>query len=828
MKSVSFDSRASRLGTVIHLGFIVNLAFAGLLVSEGRQAKPTIQAVAPQKQVQKKMHRLYVPRDKMKFPAGRPAVPMKVKQRPLTPSSSFRALLPHVKRLQDHWKRIAFIPVPEERIRQALRAPRESPALRPRIPGDVWTPIGAGITASDIKRHMGGRVRSLAYAFDNDVGHEVLWAGTSSGGLWKSVAGPLGSWRPMSDSLPGSPSVGAFLVHDGDSRRILIGTGDYGRYSGNGMFRTEDGGRTWSGVPLDGSPHVIYRVLADRADRTGDTVLACGSDGPAGAGGVWKSSDFGRTWRRVLQAQVTDLVQDPLTPAFWWAAAREDGIYETRDGGESFRLIGGTGGSGLTKPIGRMSITVCEAAPNYLYAMIERDGALGGIFRSADYGLSWTQIESVDEISWNQGYHTCAIGVHPDDPNKLLAGMGGLQRTDNAAAAAVTWTRGIEGGHADYTGFLFHPATGGVLLGNDGGCTHLNWATGEVSGELNLGLACLQVMGPNGYLASDWSGANLIAGLQDNGMVLIKPGKSPTLIPKSGGDGGPASVRDIHPLTYYYSYGTDYHRYTGQDSGGETNINGSLGTEWAPSVLVDPAGRGVVFTNTDDSVWQKPVSGGTWAKVNRGHPFPAGFRCKQVDVAPDPSRWILYATSWFQGRLLVIDSESLDHAEWVDRTPSLPAGSRPTDALVNAEQWHSDRAAVFYTTCSSRPSRAFMSEDYGRTWRDVTGDLVTILPDANFMKLMRHPEIRDRLYLATDVGIFCSSNGGANWVKFMDGLPEVVSVMDMVIVSQETAPGPTIVGAPAGATPVPRRMVPPFRMIIGTYGRGFWSRPLLW
>jgi hypothetical protein len=825
-------TNSRRVGFRIGLGLLFPVFFCVALAlrsaAGGGQAQSSVQTVAPHVQVQKKMHRLFVPRTKIRLQGLRAAGRAQTRQSPLPPSTSFKPRLPQVKRLTDHWRRVAYVPTAGERIRQALRAPRESEMFRPRIRGDIWTPVGSGIHDADRRYHQGGRVRTMAYGFDNDVGHDVLWVGASSGGLWKSIAGPLGSWRPMSDSLPGSPSVGAFLVHAGDSRRILIGTGDYGRYPGNGMFRTADGGANWSEIPLAGSPLIFYRILADRMDRTGDTVLACGSDGPAGAGGVWKSVDFGQTWRRVLSAQVTDLAQDPSSPGYWWAAARERGIYESRDGGESFHLISGTGGTGLTTPIGRISIAVCESAPNYLYALIERDSAVGGVFRSADYGMSWTQIESQDEISWGQGFHTCAIGVHPDDPNKLLVGMGGLQRTDNATAATVTWRRGIDGGHADYTGFLFHPPTGNVLISNDGGCTIYTWSSGQITGELNLGLACQQVMSSNGFLASDWSGANLIAGLQDNGMVLIKPGREPVLTARRGGDGGQASLSEGFPIAYYFSSGCAYNRFLAQDAGDLTNINGALGTEWTPTVLIDPAGRRVVFTNTNDSVWQRPADGGTWAKVNRGHAFPAGFNCKQIDVAPDPDRWVIYATAWTRGRLLVIDSDSLDHAEWVDRTPPLPAGSSSTDALVNAEQWHSDRGVVFYTTSVSRPSRAFMSEDYGRTWHDVTGNLADLVPDASFWKLMRHPEKRDRLYLATDVGVYCSTNAGAHWVRFMDGLPEVVNVMDMILVSQETAPPPTIIGADGRATPAPRRMVPPFRIIIGTYGRGFWSRPLLW
>ena len=331
------------------------LLAAGLALpfAAGRgQDRPTVQTVPPKGETQKKMHRLYVPRAKMKTRVSGLTAPMP--KPPLTPSPSFKARLPGVKRLADHWRRVAYVPTAGGQIHQALRAPRETLTFRPRIRGDVWTPIGAGIQDADRRYHQGGRIRGLAYAFDNDVGHDVLWAGASSGGLWKSVTGPLGSWRPMSDSLPGSPSVGAFLVHAGDSRRILIGTGDFCRYTGDGMYLTTDGGATWVNTPLEGTPFVFYRILADRMDATGDTVLACGSDGPVDGGGVWKSADFGRTWRRVLRAQVTDLAQDPSAPAFWWAAVRGQGVYESWDGGESFHLIGGTGGSGLTTPIGRI------------------------------------------------------------------------------------------------------------------------------------------------------------------------------------------------------------------------------------------------------------------------------------------------------------------------------------------------------------------------------------------------------------------------------------------------------------------------------------------
>jgi len=813
----------------VKIGIVLGLVCStwGLSATLANGQKRQAAQAPPTKASSRQMHRLYVPREKLRAAGVKPLTQLKQPMPPLPQAAGIEPKLVKARQLRDHWRRVAFGPAPASRSFQALRIPGERTLRRLKSGGDEWTPVGSGIRDADRSHHRAGRIRSLAYGYDSAIGHEVLWVGASSGGLWKSIAGPYGSWQSMSDRLPGSPSVGAFLVHSGDSNRILVGTGDYARYPGDGLYRTSDGGATWTRAALDPTPEVFFRVLADASDRTGDTVLACGSRG-LGSGGIWRSTDFGRSWTRVFDGPVTDLRQDPVSTAFWWAAVPGQGILESSDFGRSFHLIGGTGGTGLTFPIDRMSITGCDSAPNYLYALVERGGGLGGVFRSADYGLTWSLVESADEISWGQAFHTAAIGVHPEDPDKLLVGLGGLQRTDNATAPHVAWRRNIDGGHADYTAFLFHPPTGRVTIANDGGTYSYVWATGAVNGELNLGLNCQQVMAPNGYLALAWGGLQLVAGLQDNGMVLVKPGREPAIVFRGGGDGGQASISDDYPQTYYFSSGVDYNRYSGRESGGWSNINGSLGTEWAPTVLVDPAGRGKIFTNTNEYVWYRPTTGGAWTRVNNGHPFPAGFRCKQVDLAPDRDRWVLYATAWNSGRLLVIDSESLDSASWTDRTPPLPAGSGSADALVNAEYWASDSRAVFYATSVSRPSRAFLSEDRGQNWRDVTGDLAGAIPDASYWKLLRHPEIRDRLYLATDVGLYCSTNGGTNWVRFMDGLPEVVNVTDVIIAGEPTPPPPTVIGRDGTATPGQRVMLPPYRILIGTYGRGFWARPLLW
>ena len=173
-----------------------------------------------------------------------------------------------------------------------------------------WEQVGTGDWNSDGVHYEAGRIRQASYAYDNSQNSDVLWLGSTGGGLWKAVDFIFFAvFVPVSDNLPGSPSVGAFLVQPGNSNNILIGTGDSYRYGGTGMFRTTDGGTTWNAVyPTDGTswPSAFQKVLIDLSDSSNQTVLAEGDSG------IWRSTDFGDTWTRVYNGATSDLVQDPV------------------------------------------------------------------------------------------------------------------------------------------------------------------------------------------------------------------------------------------------------------------------------------------------------------------------------------------------------------------------------------------------------------------------------------------------------------------------------------------------------------------------------------
>jgi hypothetical protein len=304
------------------------------------------------------LHEKYVPREVTQR-SPRSARHPRTAPGPLPKIPSYLDQLEDPERLHRQWD---FRRSPEEEqalIAAALAIPDE-PETGDGQRATAWSPIGSGIHDPDGLHHKAGRIRAAAYAFDDSQGLTTLWLGSAGGGLWKFLnLGPFSFWVPVSTTLPGSPAVGAFLVHPLDSERSLIGTGDYKRYWGSGMYRTTDGGRSWGPTALSPAPPAFYRIVSDWSVPSRDTVLASGDNG------IWRSTDFGATWSWVYGVgRTTDLAQDPVYPDYWYAGQPLLGVLESSDGGLSFHPIdcGDACISNNPDPIGRVSLSVCAAA----------------------------------------------------------------------------------------------------------------------------------------------------------------------------------------------------------------------------------------------------------------------------------------------------------------------------------------------------------------------------------------------------------------------------------------------------------------------------------
>lgn len=731
----------------------------------------------------------------------------------------------------DEWARL---------FEQALAVPDESTealqALSISGTATSWASIGYGIVDPDGVHHKSGRIRSMAYAYDPSQAEVLLFAASSSGGLYKlnHVFGvPI--WSSLTATLPARGAVGAFLVHPQDGNRILLGTGDRGRGGdeGSGVYRTSDGGKTWSLTSLSPIPTSIDRIINDVSDPSDySVVLAVGSSG------LWRSEDFGTSWTRHLSNNISDLVQDTVNPHVFFAGVPGIGVMRS----DNWGTIWSTKSTGIGTPIGRVALTASRSQPGVVFAVVAApDGSLSGIYRSVDWAEHWTRIEpaGVDTISGGQGFHACSIAVDPNNAGRLFVGLAGVQWTENATAATVQWHRNIgdkpacctstctcvdwntDIGHADITGFLFVPSSISpgnteVWVSNDGGLYRFNWVSRALDGSVNL--AWLNIAQDNGIglWGSPTDPATLVAGLQDNGQILVTPGAAPFvkyIFPGySGADGGPGGVQTGNSDTLVAAVGAPYSRFVSFNKGQSwVDVTCNLPQDWGPTMMFHPiGGDSWIYTNSGRYAYRRPINGSCgggndWQAINGGHPFPVGFNAKQLDIA-NSIAYRFYVTGWGSDRLYSIEG-SPGSASWSDRTPPLPAGSSRNDCLVFASRvGGNDAGIVYYLTANAHPARAFESHDYGASWADVTGDLATRLPDATFYSMASPYDEPNTFVLATDVGVFRSDDHGAHWYRYMSGLPRFVVATSLAVFDDVS---PDV-----------------HKLRLGTWGNGFWERTI--
>ena len=758
-----------------------------------------------------KRHSSFVPRDHVEALAAVPVLD------PELPSSApTKQKIEKTRRFIDAWKNK---PSPEEkqaRIAEAMAVPTDDSLTSKGLKSVTYSgllPVGNGIL-NPTRAHRTGRASEVQWAYDHSQGSTTMYVAGTNGGLWKYSLG-LGKWLPISDRLQGSPSVGAFWVDPDDSQHMLIGTGDPWRNGGSGLYETQDGGYSWTLESIGSTPGSFYKIASDRSDSR--IILAASRDG------LLRSTDGGLSWQRVITTEVTDVVQDPVYHSYWYAAGPGFGVRESFNRGASFHNFA----TGFPTDVSRVSLAVSESAPNHVFALAASTNLsnMKGIYRSSNYGFNWQAIKSQDDLSWGQAFHTTAIAVDPTDPNNLLVGMGGFQINRNAtrSSAPNSWVIGIEIGHADCTSFAFTPDGRYALASNDGGVYSLDVQNETWVDHLNLipdlNLQEIVVDGsgsPRGSFHQARSKPWLaLAGLQDNGVVALDTDLD-TVDYLTAGDGGGVHISNHDPMDMLAtSGGPPYSRVRSTD-GGATWSGVDCGLTSQPSaftVLEDPVARwpNRSYTHQGGTIYSGFLwwSCG-WSRVNSSS--PAGFTIETLDMATRSNAWVFYTAgtgtdpygSRLDGNVYVFDSTvhgTLGQMGFSNRTPPLPFGSQRLDARVTADRHESRPDTVYYTTGRSRPSRAFVSHDRGLSWQNVTGNLTSLLPSADYWEVVALPNDPETLFLATDVGVYSTTDGGQNWARMSSFLPLVVEVTDLEVSESTSGRG---------------------ELLIATKGRGFY------
>lgn len=335
---------------------------------------------------------------------------------------------------------------------------------------------------------MSGRITSLAmprYGALQAINRNIIYAGTASGGVWKSVNGGV-SWSPIFDDMD-VQSIGAVSVDPQNPSVVWVGTGEgnprNSHNSGKGIYRSSDAGKTWKCMGLE-STKTIHRIVINPLNPHQLWAAAMGSVwGGNEERGVYRSNDDGETWTKILFVNNTtgcaELIIDPLNPLKLYAAMYDfqrfpwtyrsggpgSGLYITHDGGKTWKRSSNK--EGLPKgELGRIGLAVSASQPNRVYALVEATET--GMYRSDDGGEHWNQV-STEANAGNRPFYYSEIYVHPRNENRVYSIWSQISCSQDGGKH---WEILADWGHIhpDHHAFFIHPDDPDYIInGNDGG-----------------------------------------------------------------------------------------------------------------------------------------------------------------------------------------------------------------------------------------------------------------------------------------------------------------------------------------------------------------------
>ena len=624
------------------------------------------------------------------------------------------------------------------------------------LSADGWEEIGP--------YNVGGRVRAIAH---HPTLPDVLYVGAASGGIWKSTDNGA-TWSAAINGQT-TLAVGALAIDFQNPDVIYAGSGEdtqpTSSYFADGLFKSIDGGATWANVGMRMASG-FSRIITHRQKPGVVYVATVGGDE-----GFFRSSDAGATWTKTLASACHDIAVDPVDNDIVFASFGMT-VRRSTDGGRTWVVVrNGLPGSGGA----RVALAAAPSDRNRFYALYARgnsndttgaNGEIGEIYRTDDGGANWVKMISFDESFFNgQGWYDICLAVHPTRPDIVLAGGIDIYRSSNGGRTFTnitniysTWPP-IDIAHADQHTLLFDPTNPDrVLLGNDGG-VYVSTTSGMQWRRLSLRLPITQFYRMD---VDPTDVTRVYGGTQDNGTAGSISGAGQPWSEISGGDGFWVAVDPLDP-TYVYSevyYGSQIYRvdtrtlqteYLGWDIPEQG--------DWSTPLVISPV-DGAIYSGRFD-LWRSENDGRSWSGLGAS----SGNFISSIGLSMHNAGHIVVGTN--NGRI----RSSTDNG----RTWQLATGG--LSRTVTDLRFDPTRASRVYATYSGfRSGHVFRSDDYGRTFVDISATL----PDAPANTIAIDPADPRRLFVGTDAGVFITLDGGENWLSFNDQLPPA-AVVDLKI-----------------------------------------------
>jgi len=661
---------------------------------------------------------------------------------------------------------------------------------------------------------------------------------TASGGVWRTDNAGT-TWKPLFDDQ-GSYSVGCITMDPANPNVLWVGTGENNSQRsvsfGDGVYKSLDGGQTWTNVGLGASEH-IGMISIDPRDSN---VVYVAAQGPlwrsGGDRGLYKTTDGGATWERVLHISddtgVNDVHLDPRDPDVVYATAYqrrrhvwtlinggpESGIYKSTDAGKSWRELE----KGLPEvDMGRIGLALSPADPDVVYAIVEAQRDEGGVFRSVDRGESWEKRS--DYMSASPQYYNELV-ADPQDVDTVYSMDTWLHVTTDGGK---TFTKvGEKHKHVDNHAMWIDPDdTDYLLVGCDGGVYESFDRGATWSFKENLPITQFY------RVAVDTSSPFyfVYGGTQDNNTL---GGPSRTLDRSGisnedwfitvGGDGYETAIDPTNPDILYsqsqYGNLVRYDRASGetadiqpQEQPGEPAHRWN----WDSPLIISPHSPTrlyyacqLVFRSDDRGDTWTAISGDLSRRLNRDE-LPVMGRIWEMDAVSKNQSTSDYGnvvslseSPLVEGLIYAGTDDGLiqvtedDGSNWraVDRVRGVPERtyvSRLEASLHDPDTVYA--AFANYKTGDFKPY-VFISRDRGRTWSSISGDL----PERAIVhSLMQDHAAPDLLFVGTEFGLYFTVDGGTRWVRLQGGLP-TIQVRDIDIQRREND------------------------LALGTFGRGFY------
>ena len=652
---------------------------------------------------------------------------------------------------------------------------------------------------------MGGRIAAIDATSEAPL---TIYVGAASGGVWKSTDGGT-TFKPVFDEY--NQSIGAIAIDPSNKENVWVGTGEsWMRNSvsvGSGVYRTTDGGGSWKSLGLDDTEH-IARIAVH--PKSSDTAWVCAAGHAWSSNeqrGVFKTTDGGKTWKKVLYVDTntgcSDLAFDPQMPdilyAGMWQFRRQpdffasggpgSGFYKSTDGGEHWQKM--TNGMPAGN-LGRIAVAVAPSRTSTLYALIEAKKT--ALYRSDDLGEHWRFANDSFNVV-QRPFYFARVVVDPTDYNRVwkpgfmltYSTDGGTSFTGNIVSGASV--------HSDHHALWINPKDPNeMFLGTDGGLFQ--------SRDRGIHWHFLNVLPVSQFYHVTYDMErpyNVYGGLQDNGSWMA-PSAMPGGVANrnwrnlGGGDGfSVVSDPNDSDIVYLESQGGRIVRVR-RSTGENREINPFAGTNesklrfnWNTPIYASPTQKGVIYIGAQ-YLYRSKDRGDSWERISSDLTTNDQSRQKQLEsggLTVDNSSAENYTTIitinespknpnmiWVgtdDGNLQVTRDGG---KSWTNVAPNV-AGVPKGTWVSGVEAGHWDENTAYATFDGHRTgdmkTYVYKTTDGGKTWQPLA------TPDVkSFAQVIREDLVNPRLlFVGTEAGLFVSLDGGGSWAQFKENLPPV-------------------------------------------------------